>query len=344
MNRQELKDILLASAKGQDYKNFSVGEIDLAAQNALNKYLNISERGLRRLSEADFAIIEEVLEEITPQAVEDIIGRFAEVRTFGRNEQIMFTVRNTGGARVMRAIVPGARAGIYQARRLDNKHLSIDSQVETVGYALSLEDLLTGRVTVRDYVQLVTRGFVEVIYQRMISALRTAAATAPAANRVEPSDLDIDVLAPALDGVLRIVSAYGTPVIFAFDSVASELVTPLGQNFPANAYSGADVADIREFGHVTIYKGREVVVLPNFLTDNSNANWLFKEDEIFVLPANDKPIKVGFHGNLWVQEVAIPSGGAEWHAHREIGVAVLSNNAIGSVKIEDGEIGNIGSW
>ena len=299
-------------------------------------YLGIKEdRRMRRLSVEDFEIIEEVLEELTPAAVEDVIGRFAEIRTFGRNDQIMFTVRNNGGARVMRAIVPGARAGIYQARRLDNKHLSITSQVETVGYALSLEDILTGRVTVREYVELVTRGFVEIVYQRTIAALRTAANDAPAANR--DSANDIDALTTAVDKITRVIRAYGTPTIFAFESVAGELSNTLGGAFPANAYVGQDAQEIRDYGHVTKYKGTDVVVLPNFLTDNSNSNWIFREDQLFILPANEKPIKVAFAGNLHIQEVNIPSGGVEYHAHREMGVAVLANQAIGCVTVSNND-------
>lgn len=343
MNYNTVKDLLIADARGRGYDNFTAAEVENASVQALRDLLGVEEeRDMRRLSPQDFAIIEQVLEETTPAMVEDIIGQFAEVQTFGRNEQVVFSIKNVGAKRIMQAIVPGARAGIYKARRLDNKQLQVTTEVQTIGYALSLEDLLTGRVTIKDYVDIVSRGFVESVYQRMIKALRTAAATAPAANRVETATSAIDELAPALDKVLRVVAAYGTPTIFAFESVASEISNFLGGAFPANAYVTADGQEIREYGHVTKYKGRNVVVLPNFLTDNSNSAWVFSEDEMFILPANEKPIKVAFHGNLHIQEVAIPSGGVEFHAHREIGVAVISNNALGSIKVKDNTAG--GAW
>lgn len=344
MNREALKKLLLAAAKGQGHADFSADVIDETVRKALADHYGVSDRSFRRLSAADFELIEEVIEELTPKSVEDVIGQFAEVRTFARDEQVVFTVRNSGKQRVMRAIVPGARAGIYEARRLDNKHLHMLTNVETVGYALSLEDLITGRVTIQDYVEIVTQGFVEVVYQRMIAALRQGALEAPAANRVEVDGSE-EALVKGLDGVIRIVSAYGTPTIFAFQSAATMINNYLSfSGFPANAYSGLDAADIREYGYVTKYKGVSVVVLPNFLTDNSNTSWLFKEDEMFIMPANEKPIKVAFAGDLWVQEVPIPSGGVEFHAHREMGVAVIANNAIGSVRVTDEEIGGIGSW
>lgn len=327
MNKARLEAVrlLTLAAQNKPSADFSVEEINQSAINALNKYFE--GRSMRRLREEDFEIIEEVLEEVTPRAVEDIIGQFAEVRTFGRQEQVMFAVKNVGGRRVMNAIVPGARAGIYKAKRLDNRHLTVDTYVETVGYALSLEDILSGRVLISDYVRLVTQGFVEVVYQRMITALRTAAAAAPSANRAEKAGVEGNL--SALDQVIRIVAAYGTPTIFAFETAASQLHnTGMTEHSPSRATQ--DLVDIREYGHVIKYKGRNVVVLPNFLTDNSNSQWVFREDEMFILPANEKPIKVAFHGNLHIQPVNIPSGGVEYHAHREMGVAVLANNAIGS--------------
>lgn len=334
MNKNTLKKMLIAAASGKGYESFSVGDVDNAVQNALADYLNIGERGMRRLTAADFAIVEEVIEELTPKAVEDIVGQFADVQTFDRSEQVVFNIRNHGKARVMRAIVPGARAGIYKARRLDNSQLHMVTQVETVGYALSLEDLLTGRVTIQDYVTIITQGFVEVIYQRIIGALRTGAATAPKANKAKVDGAA--TLSAGLDQVVRVVGAYGTPTIFAFEGAAAQIAnTPGAGLFPANAYAGQDMNDIRDYGYVTKYKGRSVVVLPNFLTDNSNAEWLFNEDLIYVLPANEKPVKVAFAGQLYVQENQIPSGGLEFHAHREMGVALLANNSIGSVALTD---------
>lgn len=335
MNKETLKKMLLAAASGQGYQDFSIGEVDTAVQSALKEFLNISdERSMRRLSASDFGIIEEVIEITTPRAVEDIIGQFAEVRTFDRNEQVIFNIRNVGKARVMKAIVPGARAGIYRARRLDNAQMDMVTEVETVGYALSLEDLLTGRVTIKDYVQIVTQGFIEVIYQRMMDAFVTAAATAPEANRATATSIETPAeISKGLDKVLRIVSAYGTPTIFTFASIAGSIANILPGSFPDNAYVGQDAVDIRSQGYVSVYKGRQVVVLPNFLTDNSNAKWLYAEDTIYVLPANEKPVKVAFAGDLYIQEVAIPSGGVEYHAHREVGVGLLTNHSVGSVKL-----------
>lgn len=331
----KIKQALLLAAKGSAHADFSASDVQDAASNILAEMFE--GRNLRHLNASDFQIIEEILDEVTPIQVEDIIGRFAEVRTFGYNDQVLFAVKNVGGTRVMQAVVPGARAGIYRARRLDNRHLEVTTHTETVAYKLSFEDLVTGRVTLGDFVALVTRGFVEIVYQRMITALRTAAALAPEANRYETHGATIEL--KALDRVLRTIGAYGRPTIFTFQSLAAELGNVATDNMMTYAPSRAtqDLADIRNLGYVTTYKGTDVVVLPNFLVDNTNERWVFNEDQMFILPADEKPIKVAFHGGLYVQPGEFNHGGQEWNAHRTMGVAVLSNNAIGSFTVSDWE-------
>lgn len=332
MNK-ELKELLIKAARNESYDTFSAEDIQKAAQVALAE--EFEGRSLRHLNPSDFAIIEEVITEITPLAVEDVIGRFAEVRTFGRNEQVLFTIKGIGGARVMRAIVPSAIGGIYESRRLDNKHMELDTHVEGVAYKLGFEDLITGRVTVADYAALVVQGFVEVVYQKMIGALRAAAAAAPAANRSESAGAAVEL--KALDDVIRVIAAYGTPTIFGFESALGELGNVATDSLKSYAPSRStqDLNDIRDFGRVMKYRGRDVVSLPNFLTDNSNSKWVFDESEMFVLPANEKPIKVAFQGEAFIIPNNAPQGGIEFNTHRIMGVGVLFNNAIGSYKIKD---------
>lgn len=337
MNREEVLKLLMAAATNSIDGNFTAADLNDAAMQALSQYLGVdgNERSLRRLSGSDFEIIEEVIEELTPTAVEDIVGQFAEVKTFGRNDQVMFTIKNVGGNRVMQGIVPGQRAGIYKVRRLDNRNLDIVTRVETVGYALSLEDLITGRVTLADYVKYITQGFVEIVYRNIITALRAGAKTAPTANRAEIAGAAIDL--KQLDEVIRVVAAYGTPTIFGFESLLGELGNVTNANLMSYSpgRSAEDLKDIRDYGRVMKYRGRTIVLLPNFLTDNTNTKWAFDESELFILPTNEKPVKVAFHGDLYVVENSIPSGGVEFFAHRSLGVAILAANAIGSVKVKE---------
>ena len=67
--------------------------------------------------------------------------------------------------------------------------------------------------------------------------------------------------------------------------------------------------------------------MPNYLVDETNAGFVFKEAELFILPTESKPVKVAMKGDLHIEETKHPSGSMEQNAHRLIGVGlVLANN------------------
>jgi hypothetical protein len=92
--------------------------------------------------------------------------------------------------------------------------------------------------------------------------------------------------------------------------------------------AAADLEDIRNHGRVSSYRGTPVIVLPNYFMDESNSQWMFNESQLFILAANDKPIKVAMHGELHIEENKQPAGGYEYSAHQIMGFAILFYNAI----------------
>lgn len=343
MTRERLKALLIKSAMGQASTEFSAEQVDSAALNAFKEFAGFEDMTIgeiRHSSGAYFAIIEEVINEVVPQQLTNVIGDFAEIRTFAYTDQPIFTIKDLGGARIRRAIVQGARAGVYKSHRLDNRNMEVTSRVETIGVTLSLEDFLTGRVTLADYMKQVTQGFEEIVYKNVIVALRQGANEAPLANKAVSAGSDLDLA--GLDKVIRIVGAYGTPRLFAFESLANEISNASTLNSNGVEITGTsrqDWDDIRDYGRVMRYKGRVVTIIPNFLTDTQNTGWLFKENQLFVLPVNEKPVKVAFHGDTIMTSFSNPVGGQEWNMSRGIGVGVLANNYIGSLTYAEAEEG-----
>lgn len=332
MEKQLLKQLLVAAARKDSSVNFA--DAQSAAKNALVEYFgleDVSIRDIKKQQGAIFAIIEEVVEQVLPMELESRVGQFAEIKSFGRDESVKFTIRGVGKARVMRGIVKGARGGVYRARRLDDKDLMVPTSVYTVGYQITLEELLTGRRSVAELIDLIAMGFVEIIYVEVIKALRAAGAAAPAANKV----LTTAFSEAGLKKVIRTVSAYGMPVIVGFQSEIEKIWNVAAANTVNPAAPAADLDDLRNQGYVAQYHGTPIVVLPNYFMDESNTAWLFKENDIFVLPANEKFVKVALHGELYTAEVQQPAGGFEYHAHQMMGVAVLFNNAIGYLNDTD---------
>jgi hypothetical protein len=333
MNKTELKQLLVAAAKNKAIANFSAGDVQSAATNALIEHFGFKDatiRDIRAQKEAVFAVIEEVIDEVVPMMVQDRTGDFAEVQTFPRNAAIMYKIpmAEESRRRMYKALKPGARGGIYKAYRLDGYTLTVTPEIHTVGYAITLEELLTGQRTVQELVTVIADAWMEKIYEKVFLALSTAANNAPAVNQVA-AGVGTEVVNEYMDRLISITKAYGNPVILGFPAQLRLL-----QNVPGavTAYANPqDLADIRQRGYIGLYKGIPLVELPNYIIGHPMTgaiNWLFDENKLFIVPAGVKPIKVAFQGESHLEEVKQPAGGYEYHNHRIFAVTVLFKNHI----------------
>ena len=329
MNRTELKSLLVAAAQNKAVATFSSQDVQLAAQNALIEHFGLKDasmRDIRGRKEEVFAVNEEIIDEVVPAMVQDRTADFAEVTTYPRDAAVVYKLpmSEQSRRRMYKAIKAGARGGIYKAYRVDGYTVTVTTQVETVGYMITLEDLLTGRRTVQELVAILTDAWMERIYEKVFNALVTASAAAPAVNKVTAGVGD-EILNPYLDRLIAITRNYGNPVILGFPMHLGLIANTVG-----TAYANPqDLADIRNQGYVGQYKGVPLVALPNYIIQHPTTgaiDWLFAETKLFVIPAGVKPVKVAFQGESHLEEVKQPHGGYEYHNHRMMGVTVLFNN------------------
>lgn len=336
INKNQVVQLGFAAGSRMAVDQFSAEDANAAFRNGLTKYLSeelsittITPRVVREHRNAIFAIIEEVVDEVLPKAMEDRIGQFAEIKSFARDAQPIFHVKQVGRNRVKRAIQPGARGGLYRAYRLDKRDLEITTTVESVAYQITLEDLLTGAHSLSDLVSAVADGFEEKVLTNVVAALRATYATLLSANKAAattPGTIDYD----GLDKVLGTVSNYGSPMLLGFRGLMNKLTNNVTQPSSLNPnLPTADLDEIRNRGIVSIYKSYPVVVLPNYFIDETNTTRVFKEADIFILPIDEKPVKVALKGEAFTAEVQQPHGGMEYHVHKMMGVTVLFNNNIG---------------
>lgn len=324
MERSELKVLLKGALTQNPDVNFA--DREEAAVSALLEYHGLTrESSYRQLKKVGFEVIEEVIDEILPKMIEDVMGQFATVKSFGRNEEVVYKVKGLGKRRALLSIVPGARAGIYKARRLDGKVLSIKTRTITAGVFVQLEEILLGTASLGELMNNILDGVQYQIFKDIVSALRTIKGQAPAANVQSAEGLDTDLV----DGIIRVVSAYGRPIIICFHNLAvkfNNLVNVAGAipNFPVQ-----DLDEIRNQGYVTVYKGTPVVNIPNYLLDEENASWIFSEADAFILPVDEKPVIVAFQGDGYIQENSHALGGAEQNYHKMMGTAILAYNNLG---------------
>lgn len=319
------KTLLMKALRGQSVAEFSNKDVNADAIHKIYEELNIDEtksaRALLYRQNEVFAIISEVIEEIMPKDITNIMGAFAEVKEFERNAEVQFQIKGAGKKRARLTIQKGARGGIYRAARIDNRYMGLDVAVETVGMFVSLEDILLGTVTLAELYQNILQGFEERIYQGIVAALRTAKTLAPGSHIFSGSGLDLD----DLDAAIRVAGAYGdNVVVIGFKSMLSGISNMSTVSGSTPNVSVDDVNDIRASGRVNLYKGTPVLELPNYiLTDGTTASWTFKESDLFVLPGDSKPVKVALKGQLVMEEANHPTGSKVWNAHKMIGVGLL---------------------
>ena len=323
MERNELKKLMLSNFRPVAGANFA--DIKSATRNAMVEFAGLKDlttREIRANKDYLMALVEEVIDEVLPQQLESRIGDFAEIKQFARDAEIVFHIKGKGKRRAYLTIKKGQRGGMYQAARLDDIQMSMDVWTETVGVFVTLEEILLGKYSLQDLMNNILEGFVERLYVQVIEALQALATYAPEANIDSGEDID----ASALDPLIRIVAAYGSPTMFGFHSLVSKFNNAQGTTQTPNIPT-SDLDEIKSRGYVSIYKGTPIVLLPNYIINEAtNEDWLLGEEYLFILPAGAKPVKVALKGDMYIKDVEHPTGSMEQNAHKLIGVGMLLAN------------------
>lgn len=337
MNINELKTLIRGALLNEQVPGVNFAETKQVVVEELMKSMGINpEMSYKQMKRnLDFSIVEEVIAELLPKKLEDVMGQWATIKQFGRDEEVIYTIKGLGKRRAMYGISYGARGGIYKARRLDEKSMSLTTKVYTCAVYVTLEEILLGKYTLADLMNNILEGMQYVIYTEVVKALRTIKAMAPAANKVTaPGFVQDD-----MDRVIRVVSAYGRPVIVCFDSFAAKINNLLPWENAKMNISNADIEEYRQRGSISAYKGTPVIKLPNFLMDEDNAAFAFGEQDAFILPADEKPVVVALKGEGYIKEVEHPTGSVEQNFHQILGVGILMYNNLGIYT--DSEIANL---
>lgn len=341
MNRNEILLLVKNGLNPQVSADFSSDDANSAAINGICEFLGInmnsSVREIRAYAPAAFALIEEAVDEILPKRLENVMGRFAEVKSFARDAEVVFTMSKLGKNRAKLSIVKGARGGIYRAARLDASSFQMPTEVYTVAVFVTLEDLILGTYTLQELFQNILEGFEEIVYAETIKALTDAKAVASGSfdNHYTAQDSTLETV---LDKCIMRVKAFGTPIVMGFYSQLAKVFNNLTESAIYPNITSQDLDDVRNIGHITLYKGVTLVEIPNYLkdeyADGDNA-WLLDDSYIYVLPTDAKPVKIALKGDLTIVENRQPSGSEKWEAHKIMGVGVAMNHNYAVIKVEN---------
>lgn len=337
----KLKELLVAAYNNAPVSgtNFSAEDTQVAAFKELLKTAGLSDnptfRDLRSKEDVIFSLIEETIDEILPAKLQGVLQEFAEVRTFPRDAEVIFSIDKIGKNRAKLTISKGARGGLYRSARLYSKKFTLATHVETVGVFVTLEEILSGSSSLAELWNNILEGFQELIYKEVFNALATGVPVA-GYNRIDPDGSGSittvsATLGESIDKVMPYVRQYGAPVIFGSYQALSVLKNPAAENYPQLE----DSTDRRNQGYISIYKGCRLVELPNYLIDNTNKNWFYDPKYVFVLPTGAKPVKVALKGELMIQRNEGRVGDQRWDASKMVGVGLAMANNFAVIEVTD---------
>ena len=264
-----------------------------------------------------FALMEQTLDDVLPKKVLQEYGRFAEVKTVGQGDKPIFT-RKLGRQRAKQFVTAVGLAGIYEVFKLAGT--SIEVPTEAVGGAaqIGFEEFLDGKVDFSELTAIIMEGLDEVVYTKIADALVSAFNQIQGANKTTQNNFN----EAEFDKLLAVSAAYGTPTIYCTYEFATTML-------PADAWVSDEMRNDRwANGYFTSYKGHRVIILPQSFVDNTNTVKVIDPAYAWILPGDEKPVKIAFEGQTIVDEFANYDRSREIQVYKKLGVTLVLSNGM----------------
>ena len=268
-----------------------------------------------------YSLVETLLDGILPTKVLQRYADFAETQTFAQGTKPVF-IRKTGKMRAKQFITKVGLAGRYEVFALGEKSFEVATSAIGGAAAIGFEEFLDGRVDWAELVNIVLEGMDELILREIAKALMSSIEQLPAANRVSAAGFD----EAGMDRLISVVSAYGTPVIYATREFAVKMV-------PKEGWVSDAIRDqMWNNGFLATYKGVRVVILPQSFEDETNATKVINPGYAWVMPtgSSEKPVKIAFEGSAHMREVENDDWSREMQVYQKVGVGVMFTNNMAS--------------
>ena len=270
-----------------------------------------------------FSMIEETLDEVLPKKVIQQYDQFAEVKTFAQGDKPVFRRPYTNRNRAKQFITRVGLAGIYEVFKLGpTENESFEVRTSAIGGAaqIGFEEFLDGRVDFAEVTKIIMEGMDELIYKEVAAALKASVNQLPPANRVAAAGFD----EAAMDRLITIASAYGTPTIYCTYEFAVKMIPQ-----EAWRYTEAMKTELWNTGRLATYKGTKVIILEQGFEDETNTRKVIDPGYAWVIPtgADGKPVKIAFEGGTIVDEYTNYDRSREIQVYKKVGVTcILANN------------------
>lgn len=306
------------SYNGQSYDYATLNE---TLRNELNEYAGTFAQ-YRENRNLIFSVIEQTIDEVLPKRLAIAYDQFAEVKQFAQGDKPMFRRKINSRNRAKQFITRVGLAGVYEVFKLAAGSESFEVPTSAIGGAaqIGFEEFLDGRVDFSELIDIVMEGMDDLIYEEIGAALKGALGQLPAKNVVTADDFD----AQKFDELLMIASAYGEPTIYCTMEFAIKMLPP-----EAWRYTEAMKDELYRTGRLALYKGHNIVILPNGFKDESLSEKALDSSYCWIIAAggDTKPVKVALEGDTLIDEWKNHDWSREIQVYKKVGVvAMLSNN------------------
>ena len=302
-------------------ESFTASEINETLKNELAKIAgnyHLYEKNKHTI----FALIEEVIDDILPQRVLEEYGMFAEIMTVPQGDKAIFKQKVTSASRkrAKQFITKVGLAGIYEVFKLDGRSYEIPTTAFGGAAQISIEEFLDGRLDFNELTNIVMEGLDESIYLEIEKALISAVDSLGVNNKYAGAGFN----EAAMDRLVSVADSYGKSTIYCTYEFAATMV-------PSEGWVSDNMKDQKwNNGYLANYKGHNVLVLNQSLTDETNTTKVIDPAYAWIIPAgsNEKPVKIAFEGQTLIDDRKNDDWSKEIQVYRKLGVGALITNNI----------------
>lgn len=286
-----------------------------------------------------FSLIEQTLDEVLPKKVIQQYDQFAEVKTFAQGDKPIFRRPLSNRARAKQFVTRVGLAGMYEVFKLGPKEAeAFEVRTSAIGGAaqIGFEEFLDGRVDFAEVTKIIMDGMDELIYKEVARALKASIGQLPPANRVAVAGFD----EAAMDKLITIASAYGTPTIYCTYEFAVKMIPQ-----EAWRYTEAMKDELWKTGRLQQYKQWKVVILEQGFEDETNSTKVIDPGYAWIIPsgADNKPVKIAFEGDTIVDEYVGYDRSKEIQVYKKVGVVAMLGNNI-CAYVDTALMGQMDTW
>lgn len=333
LNKEQLIELAKANARASLNPSaaYSFGGEKLSAE-ALNKTfikelneLGATPQDFRENKNLIYTLMEVSLTEVLPQKVLQAYGQFADVRTFPQGTKPVYKVKISEASkrRAKQFVTRVGLAGRYEVFKLDGYSLEVPTAAYGGASRVEWEELLDGRMTMNDYYSLVLEGMDEAVYREIAEALVATVDKIKPANKTVQTSFDEG----AMDQLLMTADAYGKSTIYCTFEFASTMIPVASNTTNWNAFSDNMKEQLWNNGYFAVYKGHQVIILPQSFTDETNKTKVLDPAYAWIIPTgSEKPVKVAFEGAAQVKSFDNRDWSTEIQTYQKLGVAAYMIN------------------